>query len=166
MGDPLRKRQRLDLSDLKPAGAGGGAGGDGGGEGVNPHTGQAYSRRYHEILAKRRGLPVYEFLDDLLGKVKKNQVRAFLCFLGGEGGGCWGCVSCQCPGSSSSSSLTPPTQYTAIHTTPHHVGQVVVVEGETGSGKTTQIPQFMVDAGYTKVRFVVGGWIEGFGLIW
>ncbi len=30
--------------------------------------------------------------------------------------------------------------------------QVVVVEGETGSGKTTQIPQFLVDAGYTKVR--------------
>jgi len=28
--------------------------------------------------------------------------------------------------------------------------QVVVVEGETGSGKTTQIPQFLVDAGYTK----------------
>lgn len=30
--------------------------------------------------------------------------------------------------------------------------QVVVVEGETGSGKTTQIPQFLVDAGYTQVR--------------
>jgi hypothetical protein len=74
-----RKRQRLDLSDLKPAysGSGGGGGdGNGNGEGVNPHTGQAYSRRYHEILAKRRGLPVYEFLDELLGKVKKNQVRA------------------------------------------------------------------------------------------
>ena len=31
-------------------------------------------------LAKRRGLPVYEFLDDLLGKVKKNQVG--WCYLG------------------------------------------------------------------------------------
>jgi HrpA-like RNA helicase len=29
--------------------------------------------------------------------------------------------------------------------------QSIVVEGETGSGKTTQIPQFLVDAGYTKV---------------
>lgn len=82
MGDPLRKRQRLDLSDLKPAGGGAG-GGDGGEGGVNPHTGQAYSRRYHEILSKRRGLPVYEFLDDLLGKVKKNQVGGVLvCVLG------------------------------------------------------------------------------------
>ena len=26
--------------------------------------------------------------------------------------------------------------------------QIVVVEGTTGSGKTTQIPQFLVDAGY------------------
>lgn len=70
MADPLRKRQRLDLSDLMQKG-----GGDAGTGAVNPHTGQPYSRRYYDILAKRRGLPVYEFLDELLGKVKKNQVR-------------------------------------------------------------------------------------------
>ena len=28
--------------------------------------------------------------------------------------------------------------------------QVLIIEGETGSGKTTQIPQYLIDAGYTK----------------
>jgi len=28
--------------------------------------------------------------------------------------------------------------------------QVVILEGETGSGKTTQIPQFLVEAGYAS----------------
>lgn len=28
--------------------------------------------------------------------------------------------------------------------------QVLIIEGETGSGKTTQIPQYLVEAGYTK----------------
>ena len=26
--------------------------------------------------------------------------------------------------------------------------QIVIIQGETGSGKTTQIPQFLLDAGY------------------
>lgn len=34
--------------------------------------------------------------------------------------------------------------------------QTVVVEGETGSGKTTQIPQFLVEAGYGAVG---EGWL-------
>lgn len=51
-----------------------------------------------QLLATRKKLPVYQFLDELLDRVKRHQT--------------------------------------------------VVVEGETGSGKTTQIPQFLVNAGY------------------
>lgn len=67
------RKQRIDLSDLKPAGAGNGGGVTGPGS-VNPYTNRQYSSRYYDILSKRRGLPVYEFLDELLTKVKKNQV--------------------------------------------------------------------------------------------
>ena len=34
--------------------------------------------------------------------------------------------------------------------------QIVVVEGETGSGKTTQIPQYLYEAGYCKDGKKVG----------
>jgi len=34
--------------------------------------------------------------------------------------------------------------------------QVLVIEGETGSGKTTQIPQYLVEAGYTKKGLKIG----------
>lgn len=34
--------------------------------------------------------------------------------------------------------------------------QVIIIEGETGSGKTTQIPQYLHEAGFTKGRMKIG----------
>jgi pre-mRNA-splicing factor ATP-dependent RNA helicase DHX16 len=34
--------------------------------------------------------------------------------------------------------------------------QVLIIEGETGSGKTTQIPQYLYEAGYTKGKKKIG----------
>ncbi|XP_065355621.1 pre-mRNA-splicing factor ATP-dependent RNA helicase DHX16 [Calliphora vicina] len=34
--------------------------------------------------------------------------------------------------------------------------QILIIEGETGSGKTTQIPQFLVDAGFTEDKKKIG----------
>jgi pre-mRNA-splicing factor ATP-dependent RNA helicase DHX15/PRP43 len=73
---------------------------------TNPLTSRPFSQNYFKILAARKKLPVYQFLDDLLDKVQGNQS--------------------------------------------------VVVEGETGSGKTTQIPQFLVNAGYSGSRLSSG----------
>jgi len=56
---------------------------------VNPYTGLPYSDRYHDLLRKRKTLPVYEFKDEFNKYVRENQV--------------------------------------------------VVLVGETGSGKTTQV---------------------------
>lgn len=61
---------------------------------INEWTGRPFSSTYYEILRKREQLPVYEFKEELLAKVRENQT--------------------------------------------------IIVEGETGSGKTTQIPQFLL----------------------
>lgn len=34
--------------------------------------------------------------------------------------------------------------------------QVLIIEGETGSGKTTQIPQYLFQAGFTENKKKVG----------
>ncbi|XP_055921348.1 pre-mRNA-splicing factor ATP-dependent RNA helicase DHX16 [Eupeodes corollae] len=34
--------------------------------------------------------------------------------------------------------------------------QILIIEGETGSGKTTQIPQYLIDAGFTKDKKKIG----------
>lgn len=68
---------------------------------INPWTNQPYSEQYQKILKGRLKLPVYQFKEDLIETLGKNQI--------------------------------------------------VVVEGETGSGKTTQIPQFLVEAGYAEM---------------
>ena len=41
---------------------------------VNPYTGRPYSQRYHNILATRKTLPVWEQKDDFVAKVYANQV--------------------------------------------------------------------------------------------
>ncbi|KAG2693262.1 hypothetical protein I3843_08G084600 [Carya illinoinensis] len=64
--------------------------------GINRWTGRAYSQRYHEILEKRRSLPVWHQKEEFLQVLKANQT--------------------------------------------------IILVGETGSGKTTQIPQFVLEA--------------------
>jgi len=93
--DRSSKKARLDLGGQAAMSAYGAPAASG----LNPLTMRPWSGRYHSILAKRKELPVFGFLDRLLDAVKNNQT--------------------------------------------------VVVEGETGSGKTTQIPQFLV-ADYAK----------------
>lgn len=65
---------------------------------INPLSGVAYSKRYYDILEKRKKLPGWEAKKDFLKLIKRNQT--------------------------------------------------VVLVGETGSGKTTQLPQFLLEAGY------------------
>eukprot|EP00397_Hematodinium_sp_SG-2012_P015682 GEMP01015975.1.p1 GENE.GEMP01015975.1~~GEMP01015975.1.p1 ORF type:complete len:609 (+),score=145.43 GEMP01015975.1:27-1829(+) len=68
--------------------------------GTNPFTGKPYSRRYYDILEKRKKLPCWDSKAAFLKAMEENQV--------------------------------------------------VVLVGETGSGKTTQMPQFLREHGYAK----------------
>eukprot|EP00892_Ulva_mutabilis_P006507 jgi/Ulvmu1/4228/UM191_0001.1 len=64
---------------------------------INPYTSRIYSQKYHDILAKRQGLPVWQAKSDFITMVQQHQTT--------------------------------------------------ILVGETGSGKTTQIPQFMLETG-------------------
>ncbi|KAL4542646.1 hypothetical protein Ndes2526B_g04600 [Nannochloris sp. 'desiccata'] len=65
---------------------------------VNPYTGRPYTKRYYDILAGRKGLPVWQARGDVVKMLASHQT--------------------------------------------------VILVGETGSGKTTQIAQFIAEAGY------------------
>ena len=67
---------------------------------VNSLTGTVFSRRYFDILKKRKELPCWEARSKFLSMLEENQV--------------------------------------------------VLLVGATGSGKTTQIPQFVLQAGYSE----------------
>jgi pre-mRNA-splicing factor ATP-dependent RNA helicase DHX15/PRP43 len=94
----MERKRKIDLSSgFGYEGHGSNSNGSTAGEGkrCNPWTLRPYSDRYYEILRKRQQLPVYEFHDELIQKVKSHQC--------------------------------------------------IIIEGETGSGKTTQVPQFLLN---------------------
>eukprot|EP00741_Cyanophora_paradoxa_P024431 tig00022075_g23589.t1 len=93
------RKRKLDLSD------GGGSSGFSSGppkasSGINQYNQRPFSKRYYDILEKRKTLPVYLQREEFIGLLEKHQI--------------------------------------------------LVLVGETGSGKTTQIPQFCVEAGYIR----------------
>eukprot|EP01083_Nonionella_stella_P190946 707079_1 len=65
---------------------------------INVLTQRPYSRRYFDLLAKRKKLPVWEMKSKILKLIDENRI--------------------------------------------------VILAGEPGAGKTTQIPQFLLEAGY------------------
>jgi pre-mRNA-splicing factor ATP-dependent RNA helicase DHX15/PRP43 len=69
---------------------------------LNPFTLRPYSQRYYDILATRKGLPVWQSKDEFIRMVNSHQTT--------------------------------------------------ILVGETGSGKTTQIAQFVAEAGYCNIN--------------
>ena len=92
----MSRKRKIDITGLTE----GKDGGPEGQKGLNPYTHKPFSQRYYDILATRKKLPVYAYLEDLVTHLQDNQV--------------------------------------------------IVVEGETGSGKTTQMPQALVNGGFVE----------------
>eukprot|EP00882_Tetradesmus_deserticola_P013073 GHRQ01013865.1.p2 GENE.GHRQ01013865.1~~GHRQ01013865.1.p2 ORF type:complete len:149 (+),score=56.85 GHRQ01013865.1:505-951(+) len=90
--DPAGKRSQMVAGVGTPAG-------------INPYTGKTYSQRYHDILQKRTGLPVWQAKEDFVNMINSHQTT--------------------------------------------------ILVGETGSGKTTQIAQFIAEAGYAQDRKLI-----------
>lgn len=67
-------KRKLDVSNIYgQSSSGAGSSYSSSDPSINPFTGRPYSSKYYEILSKRQQLPVYEFKDDLIDKVKNNQ---------------------------------------------------------------------------------------------
>lgn len=113
---------------------------------INPYTSRIYSQKYHDILSKRQGAqavpqrpcricfvysllfyPLQTHLEQSKSVAKVGQTYLI-------------CVSTGLPVWQAKSDFITMVQ--------QH--QTTILVGETGSGKTTQIPQFMLETGCNK----------------
>ena len=130
------RKRKLDVFSDAPPANGAAAGGV---PTVNPFTGRAYSTRYYDILGKRRGeaacdagfFPLKSVLQSIeLCKPGLNFVPLL-------------------------SAGLPVWQAREDFVQMIHKNQTTILVGETGSGKTTQIAQFISEAGYTNTGKMV-----------
>ena len=94
---------------------------------LNPYTGRPYSGRYYEILAKRKGTP--EMLHIIQPVIIRYTIDMDFKSIGAG---------------------LPVWQAKTDFTKMLNENQTTILVGETGSGKTTQICQFIAEAGYTQ----------------
>ncbi len=90
--------------------------------GINPYTGRQYSQKYYDILTKR---------------------------LGGWGEPMWGRMAHDAHGAPTGLPVWQAKDEFIKMVNGH---QTTILVGETGSGKTTQIAQFVAEAGYAQNR--------------
>ncbi len=93
-----------------------------------------------EMQEDRKTLPIFPYRERLLDAITQHQVRI----------GTQGCSIILVLAKSFVLSVISLVGI-IFCLSAHHVFQVLVIEGETGSGKTTQIPQYLHEAGYSKV---------------
>ena len=131
------RKRKLDVFTDAPSTNGAAAGGV---PTVNPFTGRAYSTRYYDILSKRRGVVA-----------KTSCAALYVLHHSSTGGPGW--VPCR-HGNRASAGL-PVWQAREDFVQMIHKNQTTILVGETGSGKTTQIAQFISEAGYTNTGKMV-----------